>query len=446
MRSKKVSPSRKSGATSNSTQSSNQAGWLRRYWQALAVSLALILVALVWWFSSGTESSMAATLANQANRNFLKTPGSPDGASLLASNNNRDQRLVALSKQVELADQTLCSYRNSTKYPQGSRPIAENPDQVYPNQPVQEKRAMHKENGQTDTHVQIETTQSRIFLASRESVMFTVKAMDEDGNVLPLFVTRAIARGLTFQGAREAPQIPVAFSDDGNNSDAVAGDNMFSGVLTPATTGLAQFNGTIRLELKYNVGDRSGVLFFDVIYSPEVPATWASSVREAVEQGSLNFYLKADVREAGRYVVTGRIDDAKGKPYALVTFNDLLPQGATEVKLTVFGKLMRDQSPTFPLTLRDIDAYLLKENADPDRALMSRIVGPAYVSKMHTAQNFSDEEWQSEERSRYLNEFSKDLEQAKNALLELNPTMSKTSPPKSDCSKTLETKALEAKS
>jgi hypothetical protein len=44
--------------------------------------------------------------------------------------------------------------------------------------------------------------------------------------------------------------------------------------------------------------------------------------------------------------------------------------GSSEVGLTVFGKLMRDLAPALPLTLRDVDGYLLKENTDPDRALM----------------------------------------------------------------------------
>jgi hypothetical protein len=163
-------------------------------------------------------------------------------------------------------------------------------------------------------------------------------------------------------------------------------------------------------------------VLFDVIYSPELPATWTGQVREAMENGSLNFYLKAEVRQAGRYIVTGRVDDAKGRPFALLTFNDLLATGPNEVRLTMFGKLMRDQEPALPLTLRDVDGYLLKENTDPDRALMPRLEGKAYVSKPQPLKNFSDAEHQGEERTRYLNEFGKDLALAKAALKEFDPT------------------------
>jgi hypothetical protein len=81
---------------------------------------------------------------------------------------------------------------------------------------------------------------------------------------------------------------------------------------------------------------------------------------------------------------------------------------------------VRDQAPSMPLTLRDVDAYLLKENADPDRALMPRIEGTAHVSKNYTLKGFSDAEWQGEERTRYLAEYGKDVSQARSALEQIS--------------------------
>jgi hypothetical protein len=131
--------------------------------------------------------------------------------------------------------------------------------------------------------------------------------------------------------------LALLFAVDGKGADPVAGDGAFAAVLAPAQTGLAAFNGTIRTEVRYSVAGRAGSVQFDVIYSPELPATWSGPVREAVENGSLNFYLKADIRQAGRYLISGRVDDANGKPFALVTFNDVLGTGPAEVRLTMFG-------------------------------------------------------------------------------------------------------------
>ena len=94
------------------------------------------------------------------------------------------------------------------------------------------------------------------------------------------------------------------------------GDGAFAGVLAPAQTGLAGFAGTIRTEVQYSVNGKRGFVLFDVIYTPELPATWSGPAREVMEDGSLVYILKANVRQAGRYVVSGRVDDATGKPFA----------------------------------------------------------------------------------------------------------------------------------
>jgi hypothetical protein len=127
------------------------------------------------------------------------------------------------------------------------------------------------------------------------------------------------------------------------------------------------------------------------------------------------------VRMPGRYIVSGRVDDARGRPFALLTFNDMLGPGPNQIRLTMFGKLMRDQEVALPLTLRDVDGYLLKENADPDRALMPRLEGKVFTSQRHPLKGFSDAEWQSEERTRYLTEFAKDVKLAKNELQAFDP-------------------------
>jgi hypothetical protein len=47
---------------------------------------------------------------------------------------------------------------------------------------------------------------------------------------------------------------------------------------------------------------------------------------------------------------------------------------------------------------------------------MPRLPGVAYVTKAYSPKIFSDEEWQSEQRSRYLAEFEEDVKRAKLAL------------------------------
>ena len=380
------------------------------------------MAAIAWLALRGdgqaAAPATAATPPSAQGRQFFGQVGGEMGPPVADERARRRQQLV---ENFQLADHSYCSYREGSKYPAGSRPMSQNPDQAYPNQPVTETTPMRGDDRRSNPNILIQSSQSRVYLAAGESVAFSLRAVAPDGTVIPLVVTRSIAAGITQVGARPTTQVPLVFADDGSGADPVAGDGAFAAVLTPAQTGLAGFHGTIRTEVRYTAGGKNGALVFDVIHSPKVPAVWAGAPREALEEGSLAFILRVDVRQAGRYVVTGRIDDASGKPFALATFNEVLGPGPNEIKLVAFGKLMHDGAPKLPLTLRDVDGYLLKENTDPDRELMPRLEGTVLTSRTRSLEGIADTEWTSEERERYLTEFAKDRRQAHAELARFDP-------------------------
>ncbi|KQQ86754.1 hypothetical protein ASF77_18825 [Massilia sp. Leaf139] len=383
-----------------------------------------MLAAIVWLALRGDEQPAPAAVAvatdggQPAPQFFGQVEGQP-APSLPGERARQRQQLV---DQYALTDHTYCSYREGSMYPAHSQPMSRNPDQAYPNRPVLETKPMRGDDRRSNPDVLLQTAQSRVFLAAGESVVFSLRAIEPKGAVLPLVVTRAISAGIVTTGARPTTQVPLSLTDDGGGPDAVAGDGAFTGALTPQQTGLAGFHGTIRTEVRYTVNGKNGVAIFDVIYSPRVPAVWAGAPREALEDGSLAFILRAEVRTPGRYVVTGRIDDAKGRPFALATFNEVLGPGPNDIKLVAFGKLMHDGAPALPLTLRDVDGYLLKENTDPDRELMPRLEGPVLTSRTASLKGVSDAEWTSEERQRYLTEFAKDRKGAAAELAKFDPS------------------------
>ncbi|WP_036165183.1 choice-of-anchor X domain-containing protein [Massilia sp. 9096] len=390
----------------------------RRIALPLAILAALLVAAWALFWHEPAPARTAAQARAQAEHAFFAPV---QGGAGLPLPDGRAQRRRALLGNVQLADHTYCSYRQSTQYPFNSRPMSENADRANPNAPVTEMRPMHLQDGGANPAVQLQTSQSRVYMAANEAVAFSIRAVDANGRTLPLVITRALAQGITYAGTRASSQVSVPFVDDGSGADPVPNDGAFAAILAPAQSGLAGFAGTIRTEVRYSVGGKNGALLFDVIYTPELPAVWSGAPREAIENGSLEFLLPAEVRMPGRYVIEGRVDDAKGRPFALLTFNDVLGPGPNVVKLAVFGKLMRDQDAALPLTLRDVDGYLLKENADPDRAMLPRLEGKVYTSKASSNKGFSSDEWQSEERTRYLTEYAKDVTQAKNALARFDP-------------------------
>ncbi|MED5622003.1 choice-of-anchor X domain-containing protein [Ideonella sp. BN130291] len=407
----------RAGRAGRAAQQGHWAWWV-------APASGLVLAWLLWSVSEAPRAAAApaaapagpaavASAASVPPRGWAAgraLAGAPYSAAGLQA---REAQLQLWQLRLERARASLEGYRAATRYPHESRPIAEHPDQVHPNEPITEEHALRSPDGKLVQGVKLSTSQERVFVQGQESVRFTVAVRDEAGAAQPLRVLRAAAREVPAPNtASYFPVLPVEFNDEGAAGDATAGDRVFSTRLQPASQGFARLAGAIRVEVFLEYRGQQGATYFDIFYTPEPPATWAGGVREAMEDGSLNFYLKAQVREPGRYVVTARVDDATGKPFALLTFNDEVAAGAQEFRLGLFGKLVRDGKPAFPLALRDVEALLLRPDTFPDRSLMPRRAGKVHTSAVHALASFADAEWSGEERTRYLAELNRDLQDA----------------------------------
>jgi hypothetical protein len=400
---------------------------------AALMATAVVISLLMWWAgdeatdkaattsslpsvtAQGTAVSPFAGGAPKASGPSSGAPLSPEGQKL------REEKLKLWTARYERAEQVYNTYRDATRYPHESRPIADATDQVRPFAPVLEEKTMRNERGEGVKGITLKTGQDRVFLSGQDTVKFTVQAIDSAGKVLPLLITRAAAQSVP--DGKQLVQVRstnLDFSDAGASSagavDEVANDGNYSARLSPTTQGFAGFGGTIRVLVFVKADGKDGVAHFDVIYTDDMPATWITGEREAQEGGSLNFYLKAQVRVPGRYVVSARVDDARGQPFALLTFNDEVKTGTQEFRLNLFGALIRDKRPVFPLKLRDVEAFLLIPDKFPDRLMLPRRAGIIHTSGNYNPESFSAAEWSSEERNRYLAEYGRDLDTARTEL------------------------------
>jgi hypothetical protein len=90
-------------------------------------------------------------------------------------------------------------------------------------------------------------------------VRLTVAAVDDNGQRLPLTITRAVAFDLPDpRQAAGRPQVAIDFNDAGLGADLLAGDGTYSGLLAPALQGFADYAGTVRVQLELNQDGRSG--------------------------------------------------------------------------------------------------------------------------------------------------------------------------------------------
>ncbi len=411
---------------------SSRGRWLPSW--ALAVGVVAIVGLAGWWWqgeapAAGTAPQavtpprIAATEASPTPAAPALPASMPPGPPLSALGRaERQEQLALWQARLDRARMALNGYRAAAQYPHESRPIEEHADQVRPFEPISEERSLRMPGGSVTQGVKLRTTQERVFASGRESNRVTVSLVDDQNRVLPLRVTRAVQREVTPPGRTQSTVDYVSpVNDAGLQGDVAAADGVFTAVMQPAVQGFGGFAGTVRLEMNLEFAGQPGFIYFDLIYSPDVAAQWLPEVREVLVNGSLVFILKAQVQLAGRYVVSGRVDDAKGKPVALVQFNGEVGSGVVEFKLPMFGKLVRDKRAEFPLTLRDVEAFLLKPDAFPDRVMLPRRTGTVHVSANYPLASFSDAEWASEERTRYLTELGKDVAEAEQKVKQLGP-------------------------
>jgi hypothetical protein len=321
----------------------------------------------------------------------------------------------ARERRLERARHVLDTYLAWARYPPESRPMSEQPDQVRPHFVAPQKVPLARSDQKlTDAKVTLE--QDRFFVVGDEEVAFTMTCETSDGpatcevlSSLAGVPAHALAQAKS-SGAVPA-EVPVTFSDSGQDGDREAGDGTLTGVLAPARQGFQEYHGPIRLALELRVEGETGKAAFDIVYTPRPPAMFTRKVREAIEGGSLNLYAELEVDKPGRYMIAGRVDDDTGKSFAYVTFNEELGAGRQEARLVVFGKLIRDEKAKAPFRLRDVEGYLFKEDAYPDRELLPTLEGAVYTTKRYKETDFSETEWQSEEKDRHVKEHRKDVEE-----------------------------------
>lgn len=319
---------------------------------------------------------------------------------------------VLWEERLVRARETLAHYEATTRYPPSSRPLAEQTDQVHFEAPVR-SRVLHAAGGTDASPRHVRVGQSRVSLSGDEAADVWIRCEDDQGARTACSVLRASVQLLPKTGAADVRMaVPLMMADDGGPGDAVPGDGTFSTRVSPSKLGFGTKEGTLRIAAEVQSDSYSDTVFVDILYSGQAPAVFNGKVREVLENGSLSLFVGLTVQKTGRYVLAGRVDDAEGKPFAYLSFNGTLLANAKEARLSIFGKLVTDAKPVFPLTLRDLEGFLLRESGDPDRELMPRAEGPLYTTRSYPFDAFSSADWQSETRSRYLGELTHDVQAA----------------------------------
>jgi hypothetical protein len=311
--------------------------------------------------------------------------------------------LEVLQARFERVRSNLDHYRHATRYPPTSQPLSEQPGQEKPHHVPPQQLPLIGPDGKTSNKAMVILRQDYYFLAGNETVTLTVECVTIDGPV-PCEITESMA-----MSPGSAKHAEVLFAMD-------MGGRFHEAKFQPATEGFADYYGPIHVEVEIQMAGETGTAPFDLEYTPRPPAKFTGRVSEKLDKGSLVLGVELEIEKPGRYVLAARVDDATGRSFGYVAFNEELPKGRAEAPLVVFGKLILDEKARTPFRLRDVEGFLLKENVSPDRELLPTLAGVVHTTRDYRDQDFSPEEWQSEERQRHLDQFERDAEQAKKEL------------------------------
>jgi hypothetical protein len=369
---------------------------------APAAAAALIAAVLVPWGARwARRGSSAPPPPSAASATTTQTPHPtlPPATAATPAGDERAAQIALWESRLALLRRSFSSYCEATRYPPECRPYS---DALAPHRVPPVTLAVTP--GRREATATL--WQDRMFLVGDEAAQLRI-ACALAGRPVPCEIAWAFARALSdpaYTGTPEGSEVPFT----------VAADGTAAATFQPRAAALA--SGTVQIDVSLRIAGVEGATGFQLQYTREPPATFSGAVRDRLAAGSLDFVVGVDVRRAGRYELMARVEDARGRLFAVVSANEELAAGEMEVPLRLFGKLILDAAAPAPFRLRDLEGFRLLADASPDRELMVMRDGIVHTTGAHAASSFSPDEWQDEERERHQARLARDIAEAERQL------------------------------
>jgi len=213
---------------------------------------------------------------------------------------------------------------------------------------------------------------------------------------------------------------PVSSGDDGQNGDEKANDHVYTFSVRPT----GQDWGDMFLELTFKVNGFMHNQRANWFSTPQKIAEFQTGIQAANRNGQLIVSVPVNILKAGYYKFDANLVQQEGeqKPVASVSWEGDLKTGAQSIDLQIFGKVIRDGKLDGPYILKNLRGMRNNSPVTPSilkTALQSgRTIGPQqhteplqeymepyagqFVTDRFRAEEFSADEWQSEEKDRRI--------------------------------------------
>jgi len=272
-----------------------------------------------------------------------------------------------LPKPGELALETARSYREQARYPESSHVI-----KVGEADPVRAKRAPTKQSrrGPEGAGPELSVWASAVSVEVGKPIDLFAELL-ADRPSLPLEVTGEIA------GAAGEIVAMVAYRDDGRTPDRRANDGIWSARLAMPSglepDGAAPY--MVRTTARLLDGDLRLAAGGFLYSNPSARLT--GRYRDAVRNGNLVISAEVEVRETGRFHISGTLYSQAGDPVGTAQAAESLEPGRHWIKLSFYGLMFHERQVAGPYRLGSV---ALATTGRMPNALNDLVVN-AYVTK-----------------------------------------------------------------
>lgn len=318
--------------------------------------------------------------------------------------------------ELTMAKNDLENYKLASRWPESARPAEELapgggllPHYTSPtNIPLVKRRADGTPDPDSVSKSRVVLSQDRFQLVGDDSVLVSIKGVNDKGRDLPVRCSEARALAIPVPGAEKLPPFPLTCKP-GPDGSAVA-------TFTPKQSTLRGFTGSIDLDFDLSLErddgvQESGSARVVVHFVPQSPGKLTGVVRESYENGSIAYYLGFDAAAPGFYRLNVRADNGTDdKVFANINVRQTVDKaGPVELRAELFGKLIVDNDVR-TVRLRDVDGEFVPEAGEI--AGIQGKDGIFFITKAVDRAKVKGDEWQSPEKDEHMKHYEAVLKHA----------------------------------
>ena len=274
--------------------------------------------------------------------------------------------------------------------------------------------------------VQCKMTPQASISVGKGDFKITLKCFNKEGVNQPLNgVVPKVYRNLFRKDYPSLP--PVSFGDRGTDGDEKAGDHEWTFIVRPTQ----QDWGDMFLEVDFEVAGFKHNQRTSWFSTPHTVAEFRDGIQDSVRNGHLIVSVPVVITKKGYYSFDANLQGTTGdKAFAATSsVEGDFEAGARTIDFQFWGKVIRDSGVDGPYVVREIRG---RRNNSPVTPSMVRKalaenreisgnhteplweymnMAPNYTTKSYSADDFSKEEWNSEEKNQRIEFLKKQVEQ-----------------------------------